>query len=62
MMIYIECEEQDIYTSPRLGTPAALKVYFVMLSGARRPLRSASSSSMFSVSEKRSSPSVESTG
>lgn len=62
MMGYFECEEQNIYTSLRLGTPAALKVCFVVTSGTRRPLRSTHSSSMVSVSEKTSRPSVESPG
>jgi hypothetical protein len=59
MMIYFECEEHGIYTSPRLGTPAALKVCFVVTSGTLRSLRSTPSSSMVSVSEKTSRPSVE---
>jgi hypothetical protein len=41
MMMHFECEEHGIYTSSRLGTPAAFKVYFVVTSGTRRPLRSA---------------------
>lgn len=62
MMIYSDGEKHDIYTSSRVGTPAALRVYFVVTSGTRRPLRSAYSSSMVSVSEKTSRPSVESPG